>query len=275
MKPDQLSPPESITLHMEGMQSDDGDLRLGMLIDKLIAFRATLSEADKYLSGIDKPTVDLLVSDLTHNSPAAITIRATPHANVLNPQTGLFSYLADLINDINDGRYEAASASHLFLERLGDLCLGVGDKLTQMWLSRGKERVATVTPQTRTQLQSLLSRTYSTYGHVKGKVERYNSHGDVKYFYVYSLLGSRVKCAFPDDLRELAAQAVEKSVDVSGLLKYREGEYFPHEVQVQAIEILPADNQLSTLSSLSGVAPDATGEKTSIEFIRDRRNGWH
>lgn len=266
---------EALTIHIDGAPSDGGDVRLSIFVSKLDGFRAALQETDKYLYGINKNTVEFLVSDLTHSSPSAVSIQMQPNGDVLAHQDQIFNYLSSLIADITSGTYRAASASYYLLTKLNELTSGVGDKFSKMWLSYKNEVSAVISVETQENLRALLAKQYSSVGTIKGRMEIYHGHGKEKFFYVYPLIGERVKCIFDDSHREQASKAVEQNVIVSGNLKYLEGEFFPSEVYVQSIEINEPDDQLQSLAGLIGIVEKSDKDQPSVELIKSLRDGWH
>lgn len=266
---------EALTIHIDGAPSDGGDVRLSVFVSKLDDFRSALQEVDKYLYGLNKNTVEFLVSDLSHSSPAAVSVHMQPNGNVLAHQDQIFSYFSSLIADITSGKYRAATASYYLLTKLNELASGVGDKFTRMWLSYKNEVSAVISIETQENLKILLAKQYIAVGSIKGRMEIYHGHGKEKFFYIYPLIGNRIKCVFNDDHREQASKAVDQNVTVSGRLKYLEGDFFPTEVSVENIEIHDSDSELQTLSGLIGSVEKGDPNSTSIEKIKRIRDGWH
>ena len=260
---------------MEGMERDDGDLKIGVFVDKLDALKAALQETDRLVNCAEKLTTEYLVSDLSHSSPAAVTLKASPLNSGYVNQSEIFDYFSELVRQVTSGVTNDNVRSYFLLEKINDLCAGFGDKVQRMWLSDGKKTLATFNETTKQNVLILLGHTMHTYGSVTGKVERYNSHGDSKYFYIYPMLGGRVKCIFGEEFQNQASDAVEKMVTVTGKLSYRVNDFFPFEVIVADIESNHTNPQSSSLSSLVGSAPDATGDQSSVDFVNERRDGWH
>lgn len=120
-----------------------------------------------------------------------------------------------------------------------------------------------------------LRKTIFSLGAVKGRVKRYNSHSETKYFYIHLILGVRVKCIFNECLLADVSAAVNNNVTVTGRLKYHEGQLYPYELIAEKITINPDDGDLPTMTSLLGIAPQATGDKSSEDFIKDIRASWN
>ena len=257
---------------MDGVEGDGGDLQLSVFVQKLDSFRAALQESDRLIRG-DAKAMEFIVSDLTHNSPAALTVAGTTRSD--GPQVSeVFNFLSGLLSELS-AKAERVRTSVFLLEKLLALCNGYGTKFSRMWLSRGGLTVASINADTEEIILNILGRTIYATGSVKGKVERYNSHGDKMHFYLYPLVGERVKCFFDEELRNDAALAVEKCVTVSGRLSYYEGQYFPYQMHVESIDIGSPDEGKTSLASMIGSAPHATGEQSSTDFIRGIRDEWH
>ncbi len=266
---------EALTIHIDGILSDGGDVRLSVFINKLDDFRAALQETDRYLYGMNKNTVEFLISDLTHSSPSAVSIQMQPNGDILDHQDQIFNYLSGLIAEITRGKYRPATASYYLLNKLNELASGIGEKFSTMWLSYKNEVSAVISKETQENLRDLLSKQYAAIGSVKGRVEVYHGHGKENFFYVYPMIGERVKCIFPPSLREQASKAVEQNVTVSGELRYLEGEFFPSELNAHDIEIHKHNDNLQTLAGLIGITEQSDLSTTSVEIVKSLRNGWN
>ena len=266
---------DELTLHIDGIASNGGDVDLSVFVNKLDSLRLALQETDKHLLGRNKSSVDFFVTDLNHSSPSAITLGIKPSDNIFEHQSNIFNYFSNLVADITSGKYKPASANYQTLKKLTELAYGIGDKFSSMWFTRNQETVAVVNVETLSALNDLLSKQYKSYGSVKGKVLGYNSASKDKCFYIYPLLGGRVKCIFEEEMRQQASKIVEGSVTVSGTISYLEGDFFPSEIKVHSIERHDIDSNLTSLSSLFGVEEKATSSLTSVDFVKEVRNGWN
>ncbi|MGL4231661.1 MAG: hypothetical protein ACRCWJ_09875 [Casimicrobium sp.] len=275
MNEPQASSDDVLTLHMEGIPPNGGDMLLPAFINKLDEFRSALSETDKFLSGGDA-TVQFLVKDLSHSSPSAVTIGWEGAGITAAHQEKIFPYFGRLVDGLTNGTVrEVDEAAYPLLDKLLALAAGLGKEMARMWLSRQGADIAAFTPETVKALEDLLGTPYQSYGSAKGRVEAYNSHSKEKFFYLYPIIGQRIKCVFDESRRTKASGSVDKSVTVTGLVKYRRGSFVPFEIAVGDIEEIPADSELPSLSSFEGIAPNATGDIDSVEFVRKQRDGWH
>ena len=117
-------------------------------------------------------------------------------------------------------------------------------------------------------------RSASVLDSVSGKIEAMNIHSEPARFYLYPVSGpARVRCIFnPAVLMEDVRTAINRHTTVHGLLDYESGEPFAVEVVVDRVEVHPPDDQLPTLASLFGSAPDFTGGVGCVAFVRELRD---
>ncbi len=108
------------------------------------------------------------------------------------------------------------------------------------------------------------------FGSVSGMLEVVDDNRYV----IYPTLGvSEVRCQV-DEIRfiKVMVPAVGKYVTVTGKLIYFADH--PSQVDVHEIEIHPDKDELPTLSSFAGIAPDATGNISTDKFIQNLGNDW-
>jgi len=111
---------------------------------------------------------------------------------------------------------------------------------------------------------------------IDGNLEQINIHNKANTFRIYSPVALRppVACKFHDNLIKDIQHALGRCVSVRGKCFYRPDAAFPYRMDVQEITVLPLTEGLPTLSDLRGIAPGATGEKSSEQFVRELRSQW-
>lgn len=256
-----------LTIHLEGVPADGGDVRIGVFSKKLDEFRLAFEEAQHVL-GDETPKDDLLVRNLTHNSPAAITLSSTGDFG-----NRAFLLILDVIKAVQSKQFSLAGNQINFFTKLRDFCKTNYIKLGSLKLSMGDENSLYITKELIDEFDALLMPIFTSLGSVKGIVQGYNSHSNEKYFYLYPQFGTKVKCLFEESMLDEASAVVEKSIIVHGMLKYRGGEFSPYEVSVSAIEINPANDDLPSLTE-AGVVESINSELNSVALVKEIRNGW-
>lgn len=265
-----------IRLHMEGVDELDGDVRLGSFIDKLAALKAALSETDHLVTGQNNAHVDFLVSELSHSSPAMVGLRGVPTSNgdIDSPSNVIFRFL-EYLKKIQDRTIEADSANAKLFGHIRKLVAGAGERFHRLWIDGPGIDSISLGADIALALDDALPDVRREIGTVKGIIKRYSGVGRQPYFKMIPPIGGvEIKCLFTTEMLADAASAVEHCATVEGELKYYEDDFWPHEVKVRTISVHPADERLPTLQGIAGIAPMATGELSSEEFVRALRNGW-
>jgi len=135
--------------------------------------------------------------------------------------------------------------------------------------------VIDITPSFGSALEEAMGYAHREHGSVTGWLEQINLHSGQNVFSVYPMVGPRrVRCLFGVELREVAVGSVDQYVTVYGELEYRAHSQHPHSINAERIEAHGAGHTAVTLDELRGIAPDATGEESSEEFVRRVRDAW-
>ena len=108
---------------------------------------------------------------------------------------------------------------------------------------------------------------------VTGKLEQIHSRGKKPKFNLCDL-GHSIECNFPEEMLGQAQNALGRYVEIYGDYRYRDDMNFPYKVKVERLKVFPPSDQLPSLSDLCGIAPDATGGKSSEDFVRELRDEW-
>jgi len=254
-----------LTIHLEGTSQDEGNLRLGVFASKLHEFR-TLYDETKNLIEKDNEKDDLLIVNLTHNSPTATTLQPK---SIIGAKA--LDFIVETISNINLKKYILGNDQIDFFEKLSDFCRSNFNHFDSIKFSSNGRLVSSVTTETVELIDSLMLPDYTSFGEIKGVVEGYFSHPKKKFFYLYPAMGGRVKCNFSESNRPQARSAVDRNIIVSGILKYHGGNFFPYEIDVNEIEIIDFDENLPLLSEFH---KDCNEEINSVEIIKRIRNEW-
>lgn len=259
---------------MEGVEELDGNVRLGAFIDKLKALRAALAETDHLRSEDGTATVDFVVSELSHNSPAMVGITAIPLSEGGNPRAVVNDFLL-FLGQVGNRTAEVTSDRAKLVGHLRKLVAGTGERFKRLWLDGPNLTPIHLDGAISKALDDALPDVRREFGTVKGIVKRYSGVGNQPYFKMIPPVGGiEIKCIFPPSMLAEAAASVEHNATIEGELKYYEDDLWPHEVHVRSIDVHPHDDELPRLFDLAGSVPSATGELSAAEFIRELRNGW-
>jgi hypothetical protein len=177
-----------------------------------------------------------------------------------------------VVSDIARSGSPSRKVSYDLLRSLKEMTRLVGRDLKSLRVSRNGDGVV-FGPDLGRSLDRILAPEETYAGSLRGMLDAINVHGGINLFHIYPDVGPhKVACHFRQDLQTVAVEGLGRYVQVSGTLKYKVSSPYPHEIQVEHLEILPNEADLPTLYELKGVAPDATGELSSVEFVRKLRN---
>lgn len=260
---------------MEGVDELGGDVRLGAFIDKLAAFKAALAEIDNLLSREGTPTVEFVVSELSHSSPAMVGVLPISLADNGLAAERVADSFVNFLGQVRNRTARVDSERARLVGHLRKLVAGVGERFERLWIDGPGIAPIPLDDVVAKALDDALPDVRREFGTVKGVVKRYSGVGKQPYFKIVPPVGGvEIKCIFPLDLINQAAASVEHNATVEGELKSYEDDFWPHEVRVRHIDIHPLDHDLPTLSDLAGSAPESTGELSAAEFVRGLRNEW-
>lgn len=271
--------PSRIVLRLEGALEDDGHLRLADLIEQLNLLKQALSETERLITGEDKERyVYYRVVDLSHNSPAQIIIEpaAKKQINPQIPKATVGAFFGNL-RQIQEKKIPEGTDWRA-LEAYRNLsALLVKDSITQVVIEEitdNKTKSIDITPQFKKLVDELIGEDEIVQGSLIGSIEWLNIHDPKKNaFHLYPVIGaSKIVCRFPKKLKQDVITSIDKRVEVYGDLRYKKTDNFPYAMTVEAIEVMPTEEDLPTLASLRGIAPQITGDMTAYEFTRMLRD---
>jgi hypothetical protein len=263
---------DRITLIIEGLPEDDGQVRFGVFLSQLQSFSATLAKLDREANN-GKPATVFRVAELSYRSPIRVVLE--PQARVKQPYVGpaILEGLGRVTAALTNG-HELAGVDADLLEDIRRLTQPVGKTVKNAALVfRGQ--TFTLTKEVGNKVDTALAVDEECQGSIEGRLEQINVHLGANIFHIYPEVGPRkVTCKFPARLYEDAVAAVGRRVEVSGTLRYRVGASFAHQIAVAHIEAIEPDSELPDWDDLRGRAPDATGDLSSEDFVRELRDGW-
>lgn len=261
-----------VTLVLEGMERDQGHVRLDVFVEQLTKLQATLARTDKSLSGGRRSGYFAIVG-LSHSSPATVELEARVNPKNKDVRTQIFSHVSELIEAVERDAIPA-TVDYPLLEDLRALAAPIGATLRTASLKLNGSTFV-LTEHFAKRIDEHLAEQEQCFSTLEGMLEKLNVHRQANVFTIYSTVGpAHVTCHFPPPLVDKAISAVKRRVAVSGIAKYRKFDAYPHHVDVTQLEIYAPEDQLPTFNDLRGIAPDATGKQASEQFIREFRNGW-
>ncbi|MEE9443510.1 MAG: hypothetical protein V3V99_12670 [candidate division Zixibacteria bacterium] len=253
-------------------RKNDGDrLRLDDFAEELSHIYKILVRMDKLVSRKRQPTMFFQITNLEYSSPATVEVAAIPEEPSIDYTKAVGVKFIKGIGDIQRGEIPEDFDDSLVndFRKLGS---SINKEVASIDVAFDNERV-NISRHLDEFIGDVLGGDYFAEGSITGMLEQINIHGGKNEFRVYPVAGPvSIKCKFSDDVKGDAVKSLDRHITIYGRLGYRPRAKFPHCAEVNRIEIHPPDNKLPSFADLRGVAPDATGDLSSEDFIRRLRD---
>ena len=261
-----------ITLIMEGVKPDEGHVRFDVFIQELQSLKNLLGRLDS-ISAAGSRNSHFAVVGLSHSSPARVELEQRPNRGKPDIAPIIFNTFNQLYECIEKGDI-GDQVDFRLLADIKQLTAPVGASLNfATLLMNGSEYQ--LTEKISKQIDTYMADYEECHGSVEGMLEKVNVHADANVFTVYPDVGpNSITCHFPTELLDKVFAAGKRKVCVSGVMRFRKFSPFPHHVDVESFEIYRDADELAGFQDIFGIAPNATGELSSEEFIKELRCGW-
>lgn len=263
---------DSITLIIEGLPEDDGEVRLAAFMSQLQNLSATVSRLDRDANN-GKPASYFRIAELSYSSPVRVVIK--PNHLPKSPYVGhiVIESLGRIAEALENG-HDLTQVDADVLEDIRGLVRPVGKTVKNATLIFNDHRLD-LTERVGIKIDEALAVDEECDGSLDGMLDQINVHLGANTFHIYPEVGARkVTCHFPSRLFDDAVSAVGRRVEVSGTLRYRAGASYPHQIAITHIDAFPPDHELPEWEDLRGRAPNATSGISSEAFVRELRNEW-
>ena len=263
---------DRITLIIEGLPEDDGQVRLAAFMSQLQNLNAAIARIDRDAND-GKAASYFRIAELSYKSPVRIVIEPQPLPRAEYIGHVLIESLGRVTQALDNG-HDLTQVDADILEDFRGLVRPVGKTVKNATLLFNGHRLD-LTEQVGTKIDEALAVDEECDGSLEGMLDQINVHLGANTFHIYPVVGARkVTCHFPTRLLDDAISAVGRRVEVTGTLHYRAGATFAHVISVASIDAFPPDHELPDWGDLRGRAPSATGTLSSEAFVRELRDEW-
>lgn len=260
-----------LTIQLLGAPEDSEHIRLFDFVQELEAIREALEEIDSQFFGDGHPTTDYRVVDLRHASPSAVILEPFAIERNHDHAAAVVDRLLETINNINEG-VSPAEIDSATLEKIGKIARPYRRRVNDILLLTDGQKIR-VSKTFEANITRIIGEDQVFDGSLDGTLEMINFHGGANRFKIYPTIGpSYISCRFSSEILAKAIEAVGQYIRVSGKVKQKKRDRFPYGIDVEGIDILPAEEELPTLHSLRGIAPELAGGLSSVEFVRKLRD---
>jgi hypothetical protein len=268
-----MSSDKRIVITLHGSPNDSGHLRLSEFIKELESIRAALKQTERLVTGAEESSVYYKVVDLSHNSPATITLEPSPLRPLIDPNTisGTVDTFFSNLRQIVEQNQTPKGTDLMALEAYRDIGAMLEKHISQITIS-GIDAEVQINTSYNSKIVDIIGPDETIQGSISGRLEWINIH-NVGRFHIYPIVGpKKIVCNFPETLKSKVKSAIDQEVEVHGELRYKRMEKYPYAVTVSDLFVLPDEAELPKLAELRGVAPDATDGQPPQDFVEFMRN---
>jgi hypothetical protein len=267
-----------IKLSVEGIRDENGHFRFDEFLQKLQDLLVALNGIDRLVGNTFQPTLYYRVIKVTQSSPLSMTLEPVVKAEMpirqaeqhIRVRHNRFFHELD---SIKRSVPISPDIDEYLLQRFESLAEGRGRSFAKVSISNSEASID-LDETFETNVRKLLAEEDCSYGGAEGRLDAVNIHGATPKFWIYPRIGAeRIKCDFLPGTSEQIREALGKYIRVLGLKYFRSQSPYPYRIAVKEFEIQERDDDDSLLK-LRGIAPEATGELSSVEFVRAIRNEW-
>ena len=262
-----------IKFRLGGLKEDIDSLQLNEFVDKLDAIGKAILATDRIVSNSHRSTIEISIAELSKASPVEVTLELRPvsAAGPDNCDTIISTFLS-AVNNFQQGASAPEDFDRHTFEAFKKIGIQGGDKLTEIVVKVDDTEVK-IGEVYLENVDSIIGPDQAEFGSVKGRIEYLNIHNK-NVFYLYPPTGGRVKCNFPEFLKEKVIGSVNKSTSVQGLLKLKRSEIIPYEIDAKDITEIDDSETQTTLRSLRRIEPDRLKGEHPADFIERLRDEW-
>lgn len=263
---------KKFTIKIQTKKEDSEYIRLADLLYELSKINSALNQIDQIITKSHTPTLFYRVINMQQSSPALLELEAVPKNPDYDYSTDVTSAFFNGLESIDKG----VQSNYLDYETLNSFS-EIGKRLKSNLDSItfcDQDRVIILKKDMEESVKKIIGEDIVEKDSVSGILETLNIHEGKNKFTIYPIAGpTKIDCHFPTNLVDKAINAVNRYIELSGIVKYRGHSKYPYEINVEEMVIFPEEKELPSIFDLCGMAPNATNGVSSEIFIANIRSG--
>jgi hypothetical protein len=169
-----------ITIRLVGSEKDGGDVRLSEFLEQLEAFSEALRQTERVLSGLNTNFVYYKVVDLTHNSPATITLEAVARASApVSPRLVATNFISG-VKRIRNQRKAPAASGLAMLESYRALAIAPRRNIQRVEIVENLKKIIPIDSAFSKRVDDIIGPDVYSFGEISGRLESINLHNVLK-----------------------------------------------------------------------------------------------
>ncbi len=186
---------DRITLIIEGLPEDDGQVRLGAFMSQLQNLSATITKLDREVNN-GKMATYFRIAELSYSSPVRVVLEPQPLPRHPYAGAAIIASLERVTAALENGKDLSGIDADL-LEDIRNLTRPVGKTVKSAALIF-RDWSFDLTPVITSKVDAALAVDEECEGTLEGMLEQINLHHGANVFYIYPEVGPRkVSCHFP------------------------------------------------------------------------------
>ena len=262
-----------VIVQLKGNPLYDEHIHLHDFISQLDAIRNALFHLGEHIAEPGSPGIQYRIIDLSHKSPDTIILEAIPASKGKDVSPLVVAAFVKGIKEIKEGRLPEDFDYDLLqsFKRIGSPN-HFRNPLFEVTIATESEKVD-IAESLENEIERLVGPDEIIQGTISGTLEQINIHASANIFRIYPIIGpKKVDCHFKKDKLDKAISGINRYVDIRGELRYKRREKFPYAIDVTDMEIFPDEKDLPSIFDLRGIAPNATGDIKSEDFVKRIRD---
>lgn len=261
-----------ITLEI-GNDTEGKNVRLADFVTELTRFTEVAGHAEEVISGRSTRTIYYRVINLTHSSPASVTLEACVKDPRFDIREGTLKEISNTMTKLKKGEEIKGSDRFDLVDSMRNFSDPVGTKISHLRVIFGGKNEINIDNEFKARAALYVAPEESCESTARGMLDIINIHGHDRVFWLYPEIGpNKIQCIFPDKLFDKARMALGMRVEVTGMFKYKVNAPYAHLAEVEDLIVLPLDDELPTFKDLFGIDPDMTNGLSSEDYIRKIRS---
>ena len=261
-----------ISIQLSGDPSDEGYLLLNDFIAQFEAIRSALTTMEDHLKKKGDAKIQYRIVDISHNSPMLAVLEAVPQSKGNDISSQVVDGFMDRIEQLNNGTIPK-DFDYGMVQAFKKVGSPLKKHVSNVIMLSDYKKVE-LPKSYESQIEEMVGKDEIMLGTVSGVLEVLNIHAGANIFRIYPIIGpKKVECHFKNDALDKAIAGINRYVKVSGEKRYKKIDKHPYAVNVRDIEIYPDEQTLPSIFDLRGIAPNATGNISSEDFVRGIRDG--
>lgn len=260
-----------LTIKLEA--SGDGNASLEQLSEALATLKTLLADADRAVSR--KRRITYKVDKIVHESNYDVYVITDEEELAGAEPTAGVSKLGEAITEFRERKqipkgYDGRGLSNF--SKLREL-EGKFDRIS-IPVDGG---YVPFTPQIHSEISRVIESVEpdeSCWGSLRGKMLKWDGEETVNTFHIFPDYGpTKVRCTFSDNTRAQVTAGVDKYVEVYGRMVYKPKAENPYRMEAESVTPIGDKIDVELLRRLKDSSPNATGDVSAEDFIKDLRNG--